>query len=127
MATGSEKPKSPRTKSKLKPHKSIKHKRKNENPNANIRAEGKKGKEEASTKGGTNGGSGSAVTLISVEPTDRQLRFFLHCYQTGTKSKLSPLELEAYKGSSNQYCISSFCTLYSLSRAIAATMEHYSS
>ncbi|KAF3323718.1 Protein CMSS1 [Carex littledalei] len=81
----------------LKPHKSIEHKRKNKNPNLGTRAEEKEGKEEVNTKGGANGGSRSALTLISSGPADRQLQFFLHCYQTATKSKLSPLELETYE------------------------------
>ncbi|XP_078156454.1 U3 containing 90S pre-ribosomal complex subunit [Carex rostrata] len=99
MANGSAKPKSPKIKSKLKvkPQKSIKHKRKNKNPNlgtgTGAGAEEKEGKKEVNT----NGGSGSALTLISAGPADRQLHFFLHSYQTATKSKLSPLELETYQ------------------------------
>jgi hypothetical protein len=102
MAIGSEKPNPPKTKSNLKPHKSVEHKRKNRNPNVNTRADEKKGKGkgQVSTKEGTNGGSGSEATLISAGPSERQLRFFLHRYETATKSKLSPLELEAYRGAS---------------------------
>lgn len=105
MPNGSAKPKSPKIKSKLKvkPHKSIKHNRKAKNPNlgtgtgTGTGAEEKEGKKEVNTKGG-GGANGSALTLISAGPADRQLHFFLHCYQTATKSKLSPLELETYQG-----------------------------
>ncbi|KAJ3697359.1 hypothetical protein LUZ61_001064 [Rhynchospora tenuis] len=96
MANGSEKSKPRRNKSELKPHKSIKHKKKSRNVSLGARAEEKKGKEKVSTKGGSDVGSGSDVSLVSAGPVDRQLQFFLHCFQTSTKLKLSPLELEAY-------------------------------
>ncbi|KAJ1696970.1 hypothetical protein LUZ63_005482 [Rhynchospora breviuscula] len=103
MGNGSEKSKPRKNKSKLKPHnKSIKHKKKPRNLSLGGRAEDKKGKEKVSAKkGGTNAGSGSDVSLVSAGPADQQLRFFLHCFQTSTKSKLSPLELEAY----NERCM----------------------
>ncbi|KAJ4762344.1 Protein CMSS1 [Rhynchospora pubera] len=103
MGNGSEKSEPRKNKSKLKPHKSIKHKKKPRNLSLGARAEEKKGKEKVSAKkaGKTNAGSGSDVSLVSAGPADRQLRFFLHCFQTSTKSKLSPLELEAY----NERCM----------------------
>ncbi|XP_072953426.1 uncharacterized protein [Typha angustifolia] len=42
---------------------------------------------------------GESDALLSTSPAAEQLRFFLHCYQTGTKTKLSPLELDVYSDS----------------------------
>lgn len=53
-------------------------------------------KKEKKEKGSENGGENS---LISTAPAAQQLRFFLHQFQSANGFKLSPLELEAFKGS----------------------------
>lgn len=55
-----------------------------------------KKEEEKKEKGSENGGENS---LISTAPAAQQLRFFLHQFQSANGFKLSPLELEAFKGS----------------------------
>lgn len=39
-----------------------------------------------------------SLTLVSTAPAAQQLRFFLHHFQSANGFKLSPLELEAFKG-----------------------------
>ncbi|KAJ3675755.1 hypothetical protein LUZ60_004797 [Juncus effusus] len=94
----SDKPKKPsKTKTKFsKPHNSATHKRKPKNPKPNKTIAAKKKKNDEEQEEGQ-----SVATLISTEPSDFQLKFFLGSFQKGTKTKLSPLELETY----NERCM----------------------
>lgn len=80
----------------------------NKNPNLiplgknKILADRNKNKEEVEEREkeekNNESGGGEATFLISIAPVAQQLDFFLDRFQSANKIKLSPLELDAYKG-----------------------------